>query len=322
METTRGTAVAATRKVYAQITPTYERPLMEFQDTSGTFEPRRRVAAGRARVGFNAVDIATFEDLPWWLQMAVKGGVTGTSDGGTPPAYTYQFTPSMAVDDLKSFTLEFGETNNKYRSSQCMVNSITLRGDPDNDREPGWMIDAEIMARDLTTLTSFASLTDRTTEVILARGTKLYIDSAGGTIGTTQVQGKLINWSITITNNLMFKAFAEDVDFVAANKVGRGARLLDAQFTFEFDDDTEFANYRSSAPVMRMIRLERDGTQIHGSPNVNKRLRVDMYGYWSSWTRGNRDTNLTATFGFAGYVDGTANKSFEISVVNALATLP
>lgn len=322
LETTRGTGVTATRKVYGQFTPRYEKTLMEFQDTSGTFEPRRRAAYSRERVGFSAVDIATFEDLPWWLQMAIKGGVTGTSDGGTPPAYTYAFTPSMSTDDLKSFTLEYGESGNKYKSTQCMVNSITLRGDPDNDSEPGWMIDVDIMARDKTVLSSFASLTDRTTEVILARGTKLYIDAAGGTIGTTQVQGKLINWSITITNNLYFKAFAEDVTNVAANKVGRGARLVDAQFTFEFDDDTEFANYRSSSPVQRLIRLEREGSNIHGTPTVNKRLRVDLYGYWNSWSRGNRETNLTATFGFAGFVDATANKSFSIEVVNALATLP
>lgn len=320
LENTRGTGVAATRIVYAQITPSFTRPLMDFEDHSGTYEGRRRVAYARSRVGFSAMDIATFEDLPWWLQMGVKGGVTGVDDGSG--AYTYTFTPSSATDDLKSMSLEFNESGNPYEADQCMINSWTLRMDADNDQEPGWMFDAEIIARDWTTTTYTGALSDRTTEVILARGTKLYIDDAGGTIGSTQKTGSLISASITVNNNLHFKAFAEDVTYVAANKVGRGRRTLDAQFTFEFDSDTEFAKYRNTtSPQQRLIRLEREGASpIHTT--VYKRMRIDMYGYWNSWSRGDRQGNLTATFGFAGFYDESAAKTFQLAIVNALSSLP
>lgn len=319
LESTRGTGVAATRVVYAQITPQYNRALQNFEDHSGTYEGRRRVAYAREKVGFSALDIATFEDLPWWLQMGVKGGVTGTADGSG--AYTYTFTPSAATDDLKSMSLEFNESGNPYEADQCMINSWTLRMDSDNDQEPGWMFDAEIMARDWSTTTYTAALGDRTTETILARGTKIYIDDAGGTIGTTQKTGSLINCSITVNNNIHFKAFAEDVTYVAANKVGRGWRTLDAQFTFEFDSDTEFAKYRNTVAQQRMIRIERESTAVIHT-TVYKRLRFDMYGYWSSWSRSDRQGNLTATFGFAGFYDATAAKTFTLAIVNALSSLP
>lgn len=321
LESTRGTDLAATRKVYAQFTPSYTRALMDFADTSGTFHARRRVGYGREKAGGTAVDICTYEDLAWWLQMGVKGGVSGTGDGGTPVAYTYTFTPTIISDDLKSATFEFGDSGNPYQISQMMVNSFTLRMDADNDSEPGWMIDVELIGRDLTSVSFTGALSDRSTEVILARGTKLYIDDAGGTIGTTQKTGSLIKCSITVNNNIHYKAFAEDVTYVAANKVGRGAQTVDAQFTFEFDADTEFAKYRTAAGAQRLIRLEQSGSLVHGSSNTYKRFRADLYGYWNSWSRSDREGNLTADFGFAGFYDSGASKTFSFEVVNALSSL-
>lgn len=321
IESTRGTNVAATRKVYAQISPSYTRALLDFMDTSGTYQGRRRAAYGRAKVGFTALDLATFEDLPWWMQLGLKGGVAGVGDSGSPEAFVYTFNPTISSDDLSSITLEHGETNNDYETAQVMMNSFTLRMDSDNDSEPTWMLDAELIGRDWATTSFTAALSDRSTETIDARGTKIYIDAAGGTMGTTQLSGALISASITVNNNIHFKAFAEDVEYVAANKVGRQQQTLDAQFTFEFENDTEFANYRATAgPVQRLIRLEKEGSTIHTT--VKKRFRFDMYGYWNSWSRGDREGNLTATFGFAGFYDATASKTFQMEIVNALETLP
>lgn len=318
LESTRGTDVPATRKVYAVLNAAYDRPLTAVTDTSATYEGRRRPSYGRERVSFSAVDVVTFEDLPWWLQMGVKGGVSGSNDGSG--AYTYTFVPSVATDDLKSATFEYGDSGNPYQSTQCMVNQFTLRMDADNDAEPGWMLDLELLGRDRTTTTVTGSITDRSTEVMTARGTKIYIDDAGGTIGTTQLTGALISASFTVNNNIHYKAFAEDTTYVAANKVGRGARTFDAQFTFEFDNDTEFAKYRATAPAQRLIRLERQSAAVIHT-TVYKRMRLDMYGYWSSWSEGDRQGNMTCTFGFQGFYDITAAKTFSFACVNALSSL-
>lgn len=320
IETTRGTSVAATRKVYAQVDPNYNRPLITFTDTTGTFDARRRVGYGRPDINFKATDILTYEDAVWWFLLGIKGGVSGSSDAGTPPAYTYTFSPTPAVDDLASVTLEHGEPGNVYKSTQVMCNSFTIRADGDSTNEPGWMIDAELLGLDWATSTYTAAIPDRTTEVILAQGTKIYID--GTTIGTTQVLGQLISFSATVNNNIHYKAFMENVGSYAANKVGRGERTIDAQFVMEFASDAEFANYRATVPVERMIRLEQSGSQIHGSTVTNKRIRLDMYGYWSSWDNGDRNGNITATFGFTGYVDTTAAIAYKAEVVNALSTIP
>lgn len=325
LETTRGTGVAATRKIYAQVNPKYDRPLAPFRNATGTYEGRRRPSYAREKVSFTMSDECTYEDLAWWAQTFLKGGVTGAGDAGTPIAYKYAFSPSLSTDDLKSFTLEHGEAGNPYKTTQCMTNQATLRMDSDNDNEPSWMLDLEVMGRDWATTSYTGSITDRTTEPILARGTKLFIDDAGGTIGTTQVLGKFISCSVVVNNQIHFKAFSEDVTYVAANKVGRQDRLVDAQFTFEFDSDTEFAKYRSQAAAERQIRIHQDGSQVHsGSPPAtqNKYLNIDLYGYWSSWSRGDRSGNLTATMGLMGFYDATATKTLQLDVNSALATLP
>lgn len=317
LESTRGTGVAATRKVYAKTTFSYERPLAAFADTTGTYSARRRVAYGRERVGFSATDIATYEDLAWWMQLAVKGGVTGTSGTGTPTPYTYAFTPSLSTDDLKAMTLEFNESGNPYESTQVMVNSWTLRGDADNDNEPGWMLDVEMLGRDWNTTTFTGSISDRDTEVIMARGTKIYVDDS--TIGSTQVTGKLISFSVTGNNNIHYKAFAEDESGYAANKVGRGERTFDAQFVMEFDSDTEFAKFRNATPQQRLVRLEREGTVINGS--IKNRARIDMAGYWSAISWADREGNITATFSMSCYYDSTLGYDLKVEVVNDLSTL-
>lgn len=321
VEATRGTGVAATRKVYAQITPSYEKPLSTFQDQSGTFFDRRRAAYGREKVGFSALDIATFEDLAYWAQFFLKGGVTPTGDSDTPEAFTYIFAPSAATDDLKSFTLEFNESGNPYESTQVMVTRWTLRMDADNDNEPGWMLDLELMGRDWSTTTYTLALSDRTTEVILARGTKLYIDDDSASIGGTQKLGSLINCSITGETGIHFKAFAEDETGYAANKVGRSAYRVSSQFTFEFDSDTEFAKYRNTTPQQRAIRLEREGTEINDAP-TNKLFRMDLFNMiWSSWSRSDREGNLTAAFGGEAYFDTSESNILEMTIVNAIASI-
>lgn len=321
-ETTRGTAVAATRKVYAVIEPSYEKSLAFFTDTSGTYSARRRKTYGRERVSFSATDLATFEDLAWWMQLAIKGGVTGVSDANTTPGYTYTFEPSETSDDLKSMTLEFGESGNVYESDQVMCNSWTLRGDPDSDSEPAWMWEAELLGRTITTSSYTGSINDRTTEPIIARGTKLYVDTAYGSLGSTQLTGHLISWSVTGNNAIHFKAFAEDETAMAANKVGRGERTYDFEFTMEFDSDTTpagFKDYRDGDEMF--IRLLREGTVIDSVANTKKSLQIDMAGFISSISFGDRDGNMTVTMGVNCAYNADLAYDLKVTIKNALQTL-
>ena len=321
IETTRGTALAATRKIYAQVESSYDRPLASFTDMSGTFDGRRRAMYGREQIGFNITDIATYEDLPWWLLLGVKGGVTGTADGGSPIAYTRAFTGTASADDLATATFEHGEPGNVYTTTQVIANTWTLRGDADSDDEPSWMFEAELLGRDWAAGSYTPSILERDTNPIVTRGGQVFVHDT--TIGSGLVTGKMISFSLTANNNVHLKAFMEDVSGYSAGKVGRGERLYDAQFVMEFDSDTEFAKYRSLVPAKRYVRVERVGEEIHaGATPASQRARLDMNGYWSSIAFGDREGNMTATFGLAAFTDPTSGYALSASVVNDLATLP
>lgn len=317
IEVTRGTPVAATRKVYMAWQPfSYERELQWASTQTGTFHNRREGTYRRAVNGMTGTEDCTFEDAPWWGQLFLKGGVVGgPGDAGVPPMYTYTFIPSPSTDDLKSITLEYGTPTLPYKVNQGMVNSATFRFNP--DELAYWQMDIELMTRKPTQTAMTGSIADRSRELIRAPGTKNYVDSV--TIGTTHITGRFIGGSITINNNLDFKAFSEDEDDFAANRVGRGDVTVDAQFTFEFDNDAEFANYRAEQPVERFIRIEREGTIIHDA--VRSKATFDLNGYWSSIEPGYRVNNKILTFGLGARYNTVSAYDLKMVILNNLPTL-
>jgi hypothetical protein len=320
-ESSRGVYVpTATRVVAARMVMNYDHPLANIPDTSGTFSARRTPVYGRPNVGLTATDVGTYEDLPWHFQMALRGGVAGVAVPGASGAYEYEFVPSLSVDDLQTASFQAGDPGNKYKIAQAFINSWTIRCDGDSTDEPAWMFEAEYLARSLDTLASFTNVAPHDREAILAPGTKVYIDDGSGDFGDTQIIGKVINFSVTGNNAGHLKGFLEDETEYGPDSLGRGERVFDAQITMEFEDDDEFANYRSTTPVQRKIRLRREGSEI--VTGTNKSAELDIAGYWSSWSPGDREGNKTATFGLAAYFDDVLGYDFAARVVNDLATLP
>jgi len=323
IESTHGTGVAATRILNGVLTPfPIDRGLVWSEVHNGSYVSRQKASYPRFMPTTSYSESVTYEDLAWWAQMFAEGGVTGVTDGGNPnPAYTYAFDPDLNTDTLKSFTLENNVGGSVYDWVQVMADTVQIRIAPDNTSEPSWMMDVGLMALGLPTSGSFASLSHRATEEVRAAGTKVFIDSSQANIGNTQVTGWLIDASISIAVNRHFKAFMENADGAAANKMGRNDRTFDMQMTVEFDNYTEYNNLISATPVPRFVRLQQEGSIIHTV--VRKRARFDVAGYWTSWAASEREGNRTAVFQFqAGNIDPTFANDYKLSVVNGLATLP
>lgn len=314
-ETTPGTPVAATRKMYMRTDPAggVNVPLVWFDDATGSYQGRRRPTKGRTSVAFSGTDLVTFEDIHWWLHMMVEGTPTNTT-GTDPSVLVHEFVPDLDSDTLRSATFEWGDPGNPYEISQVYMNSWTLRGDSDNDNEPGWMLEAEFIGRTFDPTTFTGSLPDRATEVVMARGTQVFIDDAAADVGTTQLLGQLISWSISGNINRHTKAFAEDETYVAAGKTGRQGWTLDAQLTLEFENDDEFEHYRSATPVQRAIRFRREGSEI--ATGENKALEIDLFGYWSAVATGDREGNKTITLSLNAGHDTSEATDSRFTVTN------
>src|SRR4051812_37105968 len=102
LEATRGTAVAATRRVYGErgnawFDPTVSKDFLE-ESMSTYIRNYRHVVTGVAGK-LMIPGYATCSDLAWWGQLGWKGGVAAVTSAVT--VQTYTFSPTVGSDDLK-----------------------------------------------------------------------------------------------------------------------------------------------------------------------------------------------------------------------------
>jgi hypothetical protein len=319
IEAARGTAEATTSRIlYGQLSRTIERPVTDEPENTGTWHGRDEggFVQGVTRVRYSYSERMSFEDIAWWLQLILKGGVTGTSDGAvTNPAYTWAFTPSSTTDDLATTTIEGGDPNNVSKSSMVAVQQAVFRFD--ESQSPYWAMDLDLMARDNVASAFTAGVPDRKREQIRAAGTKLFLDEGATAIGTTQLLGQLRSASITVQNNLEEKVFSEDEEWISAD-FARGEQLVTAEFVLEQKDRVRLDDYLTGET--QKLRIVRAGSIIHDA--VRKSWQVDIpVGKYQSFSDQRAGQNKTQTLGVMGYRNAASPVPITATVVNALATV-
>lgn len=165
------------------------------------------------------------------------------------------------------------------------------------------------------------SIADRDREIVAAPGTKLYLDLASGTIGTTLVTGRFISFSVTYQSGLTtFKRFMENISGFTA-KPDLGKRRVMGQVRLEFDRLDEWNNFKNG--IGNNIRIRQTGSTINVSPATTKSATIDVYNaIWSDFTEDERNSNITVTLPFTGFVDTVEGVPFELAVKNKLSVLP
>lgn len=217
--------------------------------------------------------IMSFEEAVWWWNLGIKGGnLSGTTTGSTPAGYTNTSTPTAGSDDLAVATFKVGDGATAYLLDRGVVNTMTMRWNPARGGDAYWMMAVEIFCRFKGT-TTFTGPSALTRHKIAAKGTKVYIDAVGGTLGSTQVTGAIRSGSVTINNNIEEKQNSEDTDYMAAD-FGRGEQIITYDIVREHLADTEAALLRAGTP--RAIRIEKTGDAIGTSPTTNYLLQIDM----------------------------------------------
>jgi hypothetical protein len=166
-----------------------------------------------------------------------------------------------------------------------------------------------------------AGIADRTREMIAGPGTQLYMDATGGTIGTTGIDGRFISFSVTYNSGLStFKRFMENISNFTA-KPDLGMRRVTGQVRLEYDRLDEWNLFE--AGTARQIRIAQTGSTIDSGASTTKEATIDIYNaVFSSFSEDTRNSNITATLGFTGFVDTSEGVPWELAVKNTLATLP
>lgn len=279
IETVRGTAIGTMTRWLPVLQSggfivTYSREREDVPEQLRSFQGDRDTQILAEAVTFTIEARLSFDEVPWWFSMALKGGSAtriGTTTGSTPPGYTYTITPSDTADDLDTFTFKIGDTSTCYQYKRAVINTMTLRCNPNAGGEASWRITMDGMAIYVGTST-FDAPSDITRNMVPALGSKLYLDTASA-IGTTQITNLVRNFSVTVNNNIEEKRFV-DSGVAAHTDFGRGLMRVTGDFTMEHTVDTYFALHRANTNTK--IRLESTGANIGATPTADYRLRVDI----------------------------------------------
>lgn len=325
IESVRGTAETTMTRwitgIIGGLTWSYNQDLDSGKEMTRSYHGTRDSTLGVASSTLNFEANVTYEEAVWWLNLGLDGGnLAGVSDAGTPPAMTYTIEPDGGSDTLASATIKAGFVGGQvYRFRRCMVNKATFRFNPTAGGEANWRMAVEMIAI-FDGPSTFDTITDLTRTKVLSRGTTLYLDDDGGTIGTTPLTGKLRSGNIVIDNQLEEKAFSENTDSMA-DDVGRGEQLITGEFLMEFTDDTEFAHRR--AADKRLIRIEQVGPEINAGPPAATYLwRWDIYSaVYSTATPQFSGQNFTITLGWIAEWSAAHPEVVTATIVNEEATI-
>ena len=323
IETTRGTAVAATRKVYGTTAVTRVQPRKWAVEDRGMFEDKYRGNPELIDAGFTLTCDATFEDLPFYSALFYNGGISETGSGAT--GYTWTNGPDLTSDSLKTVTLEVGDESVAWQGPFGTVDTADFTFALDDTVKValgGWVQDWLAPGLTGVTFTGFTpALAEHSVESVSGWQAKLYIDAAGGTPGTTQVTGRFKAGAWSYHNQNKRKYFGDGTALFS--KLGRGRRQTHCQITFEALDINQYSAYWASPGLQEaIIRVKLLGTGIVGSTGpVPKEMDFDFYGYWDTFVLGNVDTNTTFQMDLQAVYDTTAAKASNIKVINGNSTL-
>jgi hypothetical protein len=276
IEATAGLAVAATRKVYGSFEVSRDQPRRYAIEDRGIFPEKMRANARLVMAGYKCEADLTSEDLPWWLDQVLKGGVTPVALGtGT---WKWLYVPDQSSQTLKTRTFEWGDDSIAYRAPFGLADSLDVAVGLDdavrltvNGFVADWYPAGLAGAGGWAGFTG--SLTDRNVETVMGWQQRLFVDPGAGPIGTTWVQGRFVSSALAWRNQNRRKFFGDGSPVFTG--VGRGRRQTQAGLVVEAFDTALVADLFNTnpgqiggdviLPVERAVRLMLIGSEIAGS---------------------------------------------------------
>lgn len=313
IEATPGTIIPATRKepiLDGFLSETGQRQKVVEQRGSWIRNYRSHQIERHVEISGLTVQ-ATYEDIAWFFQFFLKGGVTATTVQTT--GKQYQFQPNATANDLKTATWELGDDTANFTIPWCVGNRMELgfTGDGAMTMSTDWLGQrAVLQART-------GALTDRVTEDIIGSQGQIFIDTT--TIGTTAVVYPL-GFRYTIENH--YELLHTLSGQIYPKELYRSEqRMVACEFVGAFDTTAEYLKFQPGTAGQRKIRGQWTGSTIGAGPAVNT-LTLDWYGFWDESQFGEQNGLRTVTFRGESHYDTTATFDWQATVINNQATLP
>jgi hypothetical protein len=311
-ESSRGTAVAADKRLVGTLTMTPEHTFQYPVDERKSLAEYKRVRETARRTSMRYEGDATYQQIVDFLGMTLKGGVSGSQVGSTI-AYLWTYTPNLAaVNTQDSYTVEYGDNSQNWEADFVVCESMELSiglGETVQLR-------ADLLGRQATTSTA-TTIADPDVVEIVANHAQIWIDPAWASLGSTAQASLLTGATIRLPSGLTPVKYADgslDWSTVVEN---RRHFELDLEFAMGSVAKTEWDAY--VAGTLRAIRIKLTGGMIVGSTPYY--LQIDMIGRYTSPPEffGSRDGLDIYRVTFASMTDGTNELEVKVQT-NVLST--
>jgi len=241
---------------------------------------------------------ATYEQILYPLNGAIKAVTSGVRDGTTGSGYLYDFEVSeTGANTIQPFTIEAGDNTDCSDMEYSFCQSFTLTW----AEQTGLKISQTWQGRQRTKGQTFATLTPPAVEEILAP--TIFIDDGGGTIGSTQLTGTVIGYSLVYDSGIKGQHAANGELYFEFIKYRKPTCTLTITFEHNASAVTERAAYDDR--TTRLIRIKHEGSAISQGDGAYaaKTLLVDICGTYSEfppYDDTDQDNTITASLR-AGY---------------------
>jgi hypothetical protein len=341
-QTDFGTAVAAKRAYPFSGTPdanlNWEDPEGDFGSLDPVAPPTRGTADLSASLSASSL---YYNDLPIMLSGMFGDAVTPT--GTTAKTWVHQ-PASLTPDDIDLYTYEFGDDldgtsgkpNDWFQFADGLLESLNFTG-PESmgalSTDMTWRFGSvryagatEAALQPSPAVPTTGLTVDNSGVPVYLGNAKLYIDSAFGDIGETQIADALHSFSLNISQDLDQKRFANGTGFDLAG-YGRGARTIELELQFAKTADTvgtgsESDAWFSETAVNRFVRIEFTSLAIAegSSPGTPYSWVIDMPLRYYTRSDGAIGGNSTITLTGRQFYNSDLGFPFKSTVVNTLAS--
>jgi len=217
---------------------------------SGNLSPARFSALVKTWATGSLPIIASYDDIGYFLQ-GIFGSVS-PSGTASPYTWTYAAPASNVAVTPKFYTVEYGDATNKYKMTSMLVKSLGISG----DAEGLWEATAELLGYSLTTLTSFAELSERAVPLIRGADMELYSDAWDGTMGSTKLDATLRSFDLNIDPGRHLKWMADGDLTPASYGDGDWSASLTTVLEFNASAKALLDALVGGAKVQRQLEIE------------------------------------------------------------------
>ena len=269
----------------------------------------------------------TFQDLPVRLAAGIMGGVTPTGPTGAT-AYTWTYTAaSLTADTFDYFSVQSGDDTSDSGGAGIngfggVINQFAMT--MPQDLGPWTVSDDWIFAGAVYGNRTGGLTVDSNPAFMFGADTAFYLNSVAGAIGATQIVDAVRGASLTVSDNLDEKRYANGSNTrFQLGAYGRGPRTIELQLTVEKTAAmiAEAITFDDTPVPNRYIKIACNSTELAGTA-IPYKCEFFLPMRLFNVAEGEIGGNTNYVFTYRGFYDATLLYAFKAVVINKLAALP